>query len=678
MIDDSIDDLSADAHPWWRPWRARLTGRALDPQTRVYYYDSVEVLAEASTGDLSRADPPRRTGSAVASAPMLLRELNDRPVSVPQDADDDEGPVVYARFRSVVNGQVLWDFDADCCAVGPHSPTLSAGTHNDLTGPPDNVTIIAPTLNGPVTLTGIDGLEPGVVYQIINPPSNDFTLTLAHDSPLSAEGNRFGLSTGGDRTLSPGEGGTFYYGGDSLVDISWSLGQSTALPSLTVTEGGTLTVDDGTVHVDRGTVLVTDTVALLTDVALVTDESTLSLERTTVTVGTEAPQVPLKLTATAPPGDDDTVQTVLVMESTTATAPAVPPAVPPAEEFGLRIQWDLENNLGIVVPRVADLVVQWGDPTDGLEVADLVIHLMHLGDVVDVLLLRPDELTVTLSDGGTPVESLSLDPDDGLTVHLVNPLGTTSLPVLTLQETTAATPSPGLGPSIAYKIEDSAGNNDTAGKETVAWTDATHGSEDAQYTLTLVAGGTLTPALHVDKPGAVRLPETSTPPTPAANHGTLWFDTTGDLNVINDAGTVTNLTDGAASAAAGPAWRKFTKSYSDLATGAATNSVTLTTLTTRQTVHTAVIKHSASFTGGTLTEYFMSVGFTGSPTYLVPGFNVFIAPSANDYYLSTSTQIVPTFGGSQDVTLSASSTGGNLDQATQGSVDVWLLISTLP
>jgi hypothetical protein len=90
-----------------------------------------------------------------------------------------------------------------------------------------------------------------------------------------------------------------------------------------------------------------------------------------------------------------------------------------------------------------------------------------------------------------------------------------------------------------------------------------------------------------------------------------------------------------------------------------------------------VIKHSAAFGGGGLVSYALDLGFTGTPSAFVTFFNVFTAPADTALQDSTTVGLLPT-AATWDVTATATVGGANLDQATTGSVDIWLLVATLP
>lgn len=126
-----------------------------------------------------------------------------------------------------------------------------------------------------------------------------------------------------------------------------------------------------------------------------------------------------------------------------------------------------------------------------------------------------------------------------------------------------------------------------------------------------------------------------------------------------------------------PQWTKYTKTYSDLSAAANTNSITLLTLPIKGVIHGIAIKHSAAFTGGAIASYAVAVGISGDTTKFATWFNVFQAPGNQVGQASNVGVGIENFGATTTVLLSATSVGGLLNAATAGSVDVWVLSSTL-
>jgi hypothetical protein len=126
-----------------------------------------------------------------------------------------------------------------------------------------------------------------------------------------------------------------------------------------------------------------------------------------------------------------------------------------------------------------------------------------------------------------------------------------------------------------------------------------------------------------------------------------------------------------------PLWDKYTLSYADLAAAALQNDVALFGLPARGMIKDVVIKHSAAFGGGSIASYTLSVGIAGNFTKYAPAFDVFQAPGNTVFQLST-VQGLENFGAVTPIRAQAIATGANLNAATQGSVDIWVLWTTLP
>lgn len=122
-------------------------------------------------------------------------------------------------------------------------------------------------------------------------------------------------------------------------------------------------------------------------------------------------------------------------------------------------------------------------------------------------------------------------------------------------------------------------------------------------------------------------------------------------------------------------WVKVTKTFSDLAAAALTNNIEVYSLPAGGVIHAVKIKHSASFTGGAIATYTLSVGITGTLAKYAAAFNVFQAPGATVQQIS-STVGTENHTAATSIKLAATSTVGTLDAATAGSVDIWLDVST--
>ena len=128
-----------------------------------------------------------------------------------------------------------------------------------------------------------------------------------------------------------------------------------------------------------------------------------------------------------------------------------------------------------------------------------------------------------------------------------------------------------------------------------------------------------------------------------------------------------------------PRWIKVNKSYSDFSTSALTNSIDIYSLPAKSVIQNCIIKHSTEFNGGIIATYTISVGIIGSLSKYTLAFNVF-QPVTN-IAIGLGVNLAPVmenYGAVTSIKATAISTVGLLNAATQGSVDIYLLISTLP
>jgi len=124
-------------------------------------------------------------------------------------------------------------------------------------------------------------------------------------------------------------------------------------------------------------------------------------------------------------------------------------------------------------------------------------------------------------------------------------------------------------------------------------------------------------------------------------------------------------------------WQKFTKTFADFSVAAFANDVQLFQLQPKQMIHSVVIKHSASFTGGLIAAYTISVGTGLVPVKYATAFDVFQAPG-DSIDLPSNILGTESFSTGTDIFAHAISAGAFLNAATTGSVDIWVLVSTLP
>lgn len=130
-----------------------------------------------------------------------------------------------------------------------------------------------------------------------------------------------------------------------------------------------------------------------------------------------------------------------------------------------------------------------------------------------------------------------------------------------------------------------------------------------------------------------------------------------------------------------PQWVKVTKTYTDLSTAATTNDIEVYSLPAKSTIHAGVLKTTTAFSGGGLSSYSFSVGTAPGFTDLITGPYSGTAAVSNTNFERVAGALLPNFiknfGSATSIRLSASC-DVNLNGATAGSVDLYLLVSTLP
>lgn len=126
-----------------------------------------------------------------------------------------------------------------------------------------------------------------------------------------------------------------------------------------------------------------------------------------------------------------------------------------------------------------------------------------------------------------------------------------------------------------------------------------------------------------------------------------------------------------------PQWRKFTLTFTDFSAAATTFATTAFALAAGEGIEAVVVKHTTAFSGGAISAYKVEVGQTGNPDLYSGSFDIFQAV-ANTTRRINNVMDVPNFGATTDVVITATATGANLDQASAGSVDVYIRSFVLP
>jgi hypothetical protein len=137
--------------------------------------------------------------------------------------------------------------------------------------------------------------------------------------------------------------------------------------------------------------------------------------------------------------------------------------------------------------------------------------------VTDPNLLKLDAGTDRAGVGtGSPAVKLHVEYETSQANEIID--------VLYIDLKSSATVENGLGPAIGYRIEDSAGNVDLAGKTGVYWVDKTSGSEDAALEIGLMKAGALTTALTLNPTSGLSI--NGSPLHAIVTHATHWASAT--------------------------------------------------------------------------------------------------------------------------------------------------------
>ncbi len=122
-----------------------------------------------------------------------------------------------------------------------------------------------------------------------------------------------------------------------------------------------------------------------------------------------------------------------------------------------------------------------------------------------------------------------------------------------------------------------------------------------------------------------------------------------------------------------PQWVKITKSYTDFAAAAFTNDISIYSLPAGGVIQDVIINPTISFSGGTIATYTLSIGKGGNLVLWSAPAPIFTGALISNAGFLPVTQL-----SAEDVRASVISTVGLLNAATQGSVDIYLLVAVLP
>lgn len=123
-----------------------------------------------------------------------------------------------------------------------------------------------------------------------------------------------------------------------------------------------------------------------------------------------------------------------------------------------------------------------------------------------------------------------------------------------------------------------------------------------------------------------------------------------------------------------PSWEKITIDYTDLQAATTTTDIELLSLPAKGVIHGFQIANLTQFTGGSITNYQISVGITGALEKYVS----LVSLATTTVNQAFSTLEMENFNTLTSIRIQAVATGSNLDSATAGQIDIYVLRSVLP
>jgi hypothetical protein len=127
----------------------------------------------------------------------------------------------------------------------------------------------------------------------------------------------------------------------------------------------------------------------------------------------------------------------------------------------------------------------------------------------------------------------------------------------------------------------------------------------------------------------------------------------------------------------GLGWTKYDFSYTDFSAASLQNQIVLFSLPAKTMLEKILIKHSQSFTGGSIYSYGIEVGIVSNPNKYTTAFDVFSPPLPLNYEISIAPDI-ESLTGASNIYVNAQALGANLNAATGGAVSIWVQTSVLP
>ena len=151
-----------------------------------------------------------------------------------------------------------------------------------------------------------------------------------------------------------------------------------------------------------------------------------------------------------------------------------------------------------------------------------------------------------------------------------------------------------------------------------------------------------------------------------------------DYRVASGTNTVMLISPDASLINAVPQWVKVgaALAYSAFSIAGLQKSNTLFSLVAAGIIHATAVRHSTLFTGAGITTVTVSIGISGTNDKFSSAYDIKQAVPTVPFV--TNMMSVESHTGATTITVTLDSTGANLDQLSQGVLDVWALLSKLP
>lgn len=126
---------------------------------------------------------------------------------------------------------------------------------------------------------------------------------------------------------------------------------------------------------------------------------------------------------------------------------------------------------------------------------------------------------------------------------------------------------------------------------------------------------------------------------------------------------------------------KITRTHTQLQAAALTNDIEIYSLAANQVLLGSIIKSTTAFAGSGITAYDLTLGITGDLDKFALSYNALAAVADSNHQFTWNPKIesfASDGNSATSVRLGATAVGANLDQSTDGEVEIYLFLTELP